>query len=121
MADKQAYSKAVNSIFEKKNPVLLFLKSSNITKETWFPLFNLDLTLFSEIFIKWNQIKWKSEKEPNVEPQDCLQGTTHHRADSGLESKPDESTNYLRPWHNFITNTNILKVLISELQNPKKN
>jgi len=35
--------------------------------------------------------------EPNVEPQDCLQGTMHHRADSGLESKPDESTNYLRP------------------------
>ena len=51
MADKQAYSKAVNSIFEKKNPVLLFLKSSNITEETWFPLFNLDSTLFSEIFL----------------------------------------------------------------------
>ena len=32
-----------------------------------------------------------------MEPPDCLQGTTHHRADSGLESKPDESTNYLTP------------------------
>jgi len=46
------------------------------------------------ILIKSNQIKFKSAREPNVEPPDCLQGTTHHRADSGLESKPAESTNF---------------------------
>ena len=40
--------------------------------------------------IKSNQIKRKSEGEPNVEPPDRLQSTTHHRAGSGLESRPDK-------------------------------
>ena len=29
-------------------------------------------------------------KGPQCEPPDCLQDTMHHRADSGLESKPAE-------------------------------